>query len=138
MAGGDRIIADAAILIEGDRIAAIGPRGSIAVPADTPVRDLGGRTVMPGFIDDHDHIGSIRRNVIGYEDWGLRARLAFGVTTAFDPSTLGIYQIAYQDLIDAGLMVGPRLRSTRSEEHTSELQSLMRHSYAVFCLKKKK
>src|SRR3546814_7576422 len=104
-----------------------------------------------GFIDDHDHIGSIRRNVIGYEDWGLRARLAFGVTTAFDPSTLGIDQIAYQDLIDAGLMVGPRLRSTgpalfskerftsldqvravlRSEEHTSELQSLMRISYAV-------
>src|SRR3546814_8553970 len=28
--------------------------------------------------------------------------------------------------------------STRSEEHTSELQSIMRHSYAVFCLKKKK
>src|SRR3546814_10916638 len=31
-----------------------------------------------------------------------------------------------------------RLRSLRSEEHTSELQSLMRISYAVFCLKKKK
>src|SRR3546814_2398059 len=30
------------------------------------------------------------------------------------------------------------LRSRRSEEHTSELQSLMRISYAVFCLKKKK
>src|SRR3546814_9200233 len=30
------------------------------------------------------------------------------------------------------------LRSGRSEEHTSELQSLMRISYAVFCLKKKK
>src|SRR3546814_3044534 len=29
-------------------------------------------------------------------------------------------------------------RSGRSEEHTSELQSLMRNSYAVFCLKKKK
>src|SRR3546814_2989256 len=29
-------------------------------------------------------------------------------------------------------------RATRSEEHTSELQSLMRNSYAVFCLKKKK
>src|SRR3546814_3471896 len=28
-------------------------------------------------------------------------------------------------------------QETRSEEHTSELQSLMRHSYAVFCLKKK-
>src|SRR3546814_8120454 len=30
------------------------------------------------------------------------------------------------------------MRSDRSEEHTSELQSLMRISYAVFCLKKKK
>src|SRR3546814_3100615 len=30
------------------------------------------------------------------------------------------------------------VRSCRSEEHTSELQSLMRISYAVFCLKKKK
>src|SRR3546814_6003198 len=46
-------------------------------------------------------------------------------------------------------MQGPKLRvgklkdgeavlTARSEEHTSELQSLMRHSYAVFCLKKKK
>src|SRR3546814_1607200 len=31
----------------------------------------------------------------------------------------------------------PRMTNTRSEEHTSELQSLMRISYAVFCLKKK-
>src|SRR3546814_11684518 len=31
-----------------------------------------------------------------------------------------------------------RVRAARSEEHTSELQSLMRNSYAVFCLKKKK
>src|SRR3546814_8600575 len=32
----------------------------------------------------------------------------------------------------------PMISETRSEEHTSELQSLMRISYAVFCLKKKK
>src|SRR3546814_1646162 len=35
------------------------------------------------------------------------------------------------------LVAGPARRG-RSEEHTSELQSLMRISYAVFCLKKKK
>src|SRR3546814_9812754 len=36
-------------------------------------------------------------------------------------------------------LCGPHMgRSERSEEHTSELQSLMRISYAVFCLKKKK
>src|SRR3546814_1911474 len=42
--------------------------------------------------------------------------------------------------IEDTLSQGPRspLRSVRSEEHTSELQSLMRISYAVFCLKKKK
>src|SRR3546814_9138491 len=39
-------------------------------------------------------------------------------------------QVATQELV--------RQRVKRSEEHTSELQSLMRISYAVFCLKKKK
>src|SRR3546814_1942616 len=42
----------------------------------------------------------------------------------------------------ACLLCGPEAptfgRCRRSEEHTSELQSLMRHSYAVFCSKKKK
>src|SRR3546814_6396188 len=40
------------------------------------------------------------------------------------------------ELWDAGMK--HRVRAVRSEEHTSELQSLMRTSYAVFCLKKKK
>src|SRR3546814_20213801 len=39
-------------------------------------------------------------------------------------------------LVTLGL--DPRVQGRRSEEHTSELQSLMRISYAVFCLKKKK
>ncbi len=112
MTDGDKVIENADILITGDRIAAIGTRGSIAVPAGTPERELGGKTVAPGLIDDHDHIGSIRRYAVAYEDTSMRARLAFGVTTSFDPSTLSIDQIAYQDLIDAGLMIAPRLRST--------------------------
>src|SRR3546814_7279632 len=37
----------------------------------------------------------------------------------------------------AGADAARRIRDLRSEEHTSELQSLMRNSYAVFCLKKK-
>src|SRR3546814_4065634 len=44
-----------------------------------------------------------------------------------------------QDYKDVRLLVGvEHARLSRSEEHTSELQSLMRISYAVFCLKKKK
>src|SRR3546814_7706724 len=42
------------------------------------------------------------------------------------------------ELGDAGLDPETANRAERSEEHTSELQSLMRISYAVFCLKKKK
>src|SRR3546814_6774132 len=47
------------------------------------------------------------------------------------------HDAAAQDL-DRERQVGDHLPDHRSEEHTSELQSLMRISYAVFCLKKKK
>src|SRR3546814_3833900 len=39
--------------------------------------------------------------------------------------------------VESGYRVSGRKMWTRSEEHTSELQSLMRTSYAVFCLQKK-
>src|SRR3546814_10462838 len=46
--------------------------------------------------------------------------------------------IASTGIVFRSVPVAPRLRAPnrRSEEHTSELQSLMRISYAVFCLKK--
>src|SRR3546814_1544865 len=43
-----------------------------------------------------------------------------------------------QHLPAYGVDIDPDIAAVRSEEHTSELQSLMRISYAVFCLKKKK
>src|SRR3546814_4404968 len=53
---------------------------------------------------------------------------------------LGAHDIQFFDLGDYPLEVDreSKYRLVRSEEHTSELQSLMRISYAVFCLKKKK
>src|SRR3546814_7045201 len=47
-------------------------------------------------------------------------------------------QVAFVDLRRQPRLVELAQRGLRSEEHTSELQSLMRISYAVFCLKKKK
>src|SRR3546814_4184175 len=54
--------------------------------------------------------------------------------------TLGLLIAAdWADLPDVAPRLAGRLTAIeRSEEHTSELQSLMRISYAVFCLKKKK
>lgn len=112
MAHGDAVIEAGDILVTGDRIAALGPGGTLAVRPGTTVRDVSGRTIMPGFVDVHDHIGSIRRGNLAAEQWGLTARLAYGVTTSFDPSTLSIDHLAYQGLVDAGLVLGPRLRST--------------------------
>src|SRR3546814_4143912 len=54
------------------------------------------------------------------------------VVLAADPPHAGCR--ATTDLV---LQTGPAAIAKRSEEHTSELQSLMRISYAVFCLKKK-
>src|SRR3546814_5010405 len=52
----------------------------------------------------------------------------------------GIAESVYGDLADINVpeKIVQAAMEARSEEHTSELQSLMRISYAVFCLKKKK
>jgi Tol biopolymer transport system component len=105
-------IENADLLIVGNRIAAVGPRGSLQVPGGATVRDVSGRFIMPGIIDTHDHYADIRRGVLDFESWGPRANLAYGVTTGFDPSTLSIDTLAYQDAVDAGLMVGSRMPST--------------------------
>src|SRR3546814_5718225 len=63
-----------------------------------------------------------------FEHGGIRRSLA-------DPH--GIVIMVLRGIDDAPLSLKLRSCSARSEEHTSELQSLMRISYAVFCLKKK-
>src|SRR3546814_5805988 len=79
-----------------------------------------------------------------------RTDTRFPYTTLFRSVEVGrTRDAAWADLVsrvDSGLIVaidyghvkGARPPTGRSEEHTSELQSLMRISYAVFCLKKKK
>lgn len=109
---GDEVIPDADILIVDNRISAIGPRGQVTAPAGAVIRDVAGKWITPGFIDVHDHFGEVRRGVLDFDDWGMRATLAYGVTSALDPSTLSIDMLAYQDAIDAGMMLGPRLYST--------------------------
>src|SRR3546814_6528486 len=69
----------------------------------------------------------------------LRAYLGEAVTSRgfVDPGVYSMVEVLAPTMID---YARPELAATmvpRSEEHTSELQSLMRISYAVFCLKKK-
>ena len=103
---------NADILVVNGRISAVGSRGTVQLPKGTEIRDASGKWALPGFIDDHDHVADVRRGILDLESWGVAANLAYGITTAFDPSTLSIDMLAYQDLIDAGLMTGSRIRST--------------------------
>src|SRR3546814_1006344 len=68
--------------------------------------------------------------------------IAFAIAVIFDFDIL-LERLGVAELVDHHTMVddqvvGDQRVDLRSEEHTSELQSLMRISYAVFCLKKKK
>src|SRR3546814_10076177 len=63
---------------------------------------------------------------------------ALGRRAKTDPVDAAVLQ-RFGDLVQPAVSVVPSAaQAKRSEEHTSELQSLMRISYAVFCLKKKK
>ena len=108
----DEVIPNADLLIRDDRIAAVGPRGTVAIPGGAKIWDATGKWIVPGFVDAHDHIADIRRGILDFESWGPLANLAFGVTTAFDPSPLSIDMLAYQDAVDTGQMLGSRIAST--------------------------
>jgi Tol biopolymer transport system component len=137
-------IEDAVVLVEDDRIVAVGRRGAVTVPPEAVRLDLAGRWILPGFVNTHAHFRPLRR-VLDTDNWAFLANLAYGVTTGLDvqPSTTDI--LAYQDLIDAGLMLGPRALSTgpgvfsnndfQSAEHTRTVLSRYKDRYRVRNLK---
>jgi imidazolonepropionase-like amidohydrolase len=50
-------IQDAVLVIKGDRIAAVGQRGAVAIPKDARMISAKGKTVIPGLINTHGHVG---------------------------------------------------------------------------------
>src|SRR5215204_114356 len=50
-------IEDSAVLVQGTRIAAAGPRGTIKAPTGATVIDVRGKTIMPALVDAHSHLG---------------------------------------------------------------------------------
>ncbi|MBI5474209.1 MAG: PD40 domain-containing protein [Ignavibacteriae bacterium] len=111
-AKGDEVISDATILIEQNRIKAIGAASAVAVPAGTKTVDVAGKFIMPGIIDAHAHgpAGSI--GITPQQNWAFYASAAFGVTTEHDPSNDTEEIFASSELVKAGEVVGPRMYST--------------------------
>jgi imidazolonepropionase-like amidohydrolase len=109
---GDEVIAGADIVVTDNRIAAVGRRGSVAIPSGARTQDLAGSTIMPGIIDVHAHWSGRRGGLLETQEPSFLANLAYGVTTGRDPQTGTNTMFAYQDLVDAGEMLGPRAFST--------------------------
>ncbi len=108
---GDEVIERGDILVQDNRITAVGPTGSLDVPTGVDVRDLTGMTITPGFVDAHAHLRP-PSDVHTTQAWGYLANLAFGVTTTRDPQTGVSDVLTYSDLVRSGEMVGPRIYST--------------------------
>src|SRR3546814_3406811 len=81
-------------------------------------------------------LGSIAVNKVAGVDQNV-ALIMLGAFALLYQLYGGLKAVALTDIVQVTLLVMGGL-VIRSEEHTSELQSLMRISYAVFCLKKKK
>ncbi|HET7266683.1 MAG TPA: amidohydrolase family protein, partial [Oleiagrimonas sp.] len=108
------VIEDGTIVLDGDRIAAVGPSDEVQVPADARVIEARGKTIMPGYVDVHGHAANFGEGVVPQENWAYYANLAFGVTTIHDPSASTAFVFSQSELIRAGRMVGPRIFSTGS------------------------
>jgi imidazolonepropionase-like amidohydrolase len=93
-------VPDGVILVRDGRIADVGPRGSVAIPRDTPTVDVGGKTIIPGLWDMHTHATQI--------EWAP-VYLAAGVTTVRDMGNEFEFITALRDAIASGRALGPRI-----------------------------
>jgi len=108
---GDEVIEHGDVLVVNNRISAVGATGSLTAPIGSKVMDMSGKTIAPGFVDPHSHMWpnwGIHKNQI----WMYAINLAYGVTTTRDPQTSTTDVLTYSDMVDAGMMIGPRVYST--------------------------
>ena len=108
---GKEIIENGDILIENNRIKAIGTSGSLSIPNGTKEINVSGKTIVPGFVDVHAHMRpawGIHKNQV----WSYTANLAYGVTTTRDPQTGTTDVLTYADMVESGQLIGPRIYST--------------------------
>jgi hypothetical protein len=108
---GDEVIPSGDVVVRDDRIAAVGPTGSVPLPAGARVIDVTGKTILPGYVDIHAHMW-VTFGVHRSQPWEYLINLAYGVTTTRDPQTTTTDVLSYGDLVETGDVVGPRVLAT--------------------------
>ena len=92
------------IVLQGERIAAVGPAAKVAAPANAERADLAGKTVIPGLIDLHFHIESDPRLAL--------RQLAHGITAFRDPGQWNEKFVELRRMVAADGLPGPRIFTT--------------------------
>ncbi|MES3630395.1 MAG: amidohydrolase family protein [Longimonas sp.] len=109
---GDEVIENGTLIVEEDRIAAVGAADAIDVPAGAHVIDADGHTLIPGLVDAHAHEGHFFGGIMPQTNWYYHANLAFGITTIHDPSANTENVFNQSEMVRAGHSTGPRVFST--------------------------
>ncbi|MBL8265988.1 amidohydrolase family protein [Steroidobacter sp.] len=102
---GEQVIENGDLVIADSKIAALGPRGTVEIPADARVLDISGKTVLPGFIDIDAELSPNQR-------WQYLANLAYGVTTVRDTRPASSDWMIDADSMESGNALGPRIVSS--------------------------
>ena len=109
---GDEVIENGVVIVENNKIKAVGSRADVAVPSNAKVFDITGKTIMPGIFDAHSHGSQGNQQITPQQNWLNYAGLTFGVTSIHDPSNDTREIFAASEMQQAGQIVGPRIFST--------------------------
>jgi len=93
---------NAVIVMEGDRIRAVGTKGQVSYPPNARVIQADGRTILPGLFECHIH----------YRDWMPPIFLRYGITTVADTANPTAWILAQREALRNGRIKGPRLYVT--------------------------
>ena len=128
----DRLSSNQVIVVQGDRIAEVGPAASVKIPAGAEEIDLATGTVLPGLIEGHNHMFKIGDHPGTGADAAVpqvivpgtpfsppyitllaaknaKLDLESGFTTARDLSSGSTADVDLRNAINEGLVVGPRM-----------------------------
>src|SRR6187402_2022550 len=123
---GEQIHSNWSVLVQGDKIVAVGATSAIKAPSDVEVIKLPGCTLLPGLIEGHSHLLLHPYNETSWDDQVLkesdalrvaratvhaRKTLQAGFTTVRDLGSegAGYADVALKQAIDEGIIPGPRL-----------------------------
>jgi len=117
-------LSDAVVLVEGERIIAVGKRGSVTVPDDARIIDGSGRWLVPGLMNMHTHLGlklpgaasqALQNETEGElalrEANNARLTVLSGTTTIRSPGDSSYVTLAVDKAIKRGEIIGPRIFS---------------------------